>query len=171
VPKLWKAYENAAIESIETHTTVKAGHCEFSYKIDRRRNTQFLWLKLPSGRKLAYADPQITWRETDFGPRKTLEFMAVNSKTKKWTLERTWGGTLTENIVQATARDLMMPAMVRLEKTGYKALLMVHDEGICEKPKDTGSIDEFVRILCERPAWAPSLPLEAKGWSGPRYRK
>lgn len=104
-------------------------------------------------------------------PQKTVEFWAVNSKTKKWNQERTWGGTLTENIVQATARDLMMPAMVRLEKSGYHALLMVHDEGICEKEIGQGSIDEFVKILCAPPKWADGLPLDAKGWKGPRYRK
>ena len=110
-------------------------------------------------------------RETDFGPRKTIEFWGVNSKTKKWAIEHTWGGTLTENIVQPTARDLMMPAMVRLEKKGYQALLSVHDEGICEKEIGKGSLDEFVKILCEVPAWAPGLPIEAKGWKGERYRK
>ncbi len=102
---------------------------------------------------------------------KTLEFWAVNSKTKKWALERTWGGTLTENIVQAIARDLLMPGLVRLEKASYKALFAVHDEGICERPIGQGSVSEFVKILCERPPWADGLPLEAKGWSGLRYRK
>lgn len=104
-------------------------------------------------------------------PQKTIEFWAVNSKTKKWQPERTWGGTLTENLVQAGARDLMMPAMVRLEKENYQALLMVHDEGICEKDIGKGSIDEFVKILCSPPKWADGLPLDAKGWKGPRYRK
>jgi DNA polymerase len=166
VPELWSHYERAAIMAIEDGIKVKVGKCVFYCK----RN--FLWIRLPSGRRLAYRDPEIGWRETDYGPRKTLQFWAVNSKTKKWAPERTWGGTLTENIVQAVARDLMMPAMVRLEKAGYAALLMVHDEGICEKPIGQGSIEEFVEILLERPTWADeSLPLDAKGWKGPRYRK
>lgn len=165
VPALWKAYEKVAIEAVETGGVYHAGHCKFFVK------DNFLWVQLPSGRRLAYRDPQIAWRESDFGPRKTLEFWAVNSKTKKWALERTWGGTLTENIVQAVARDLMMPAMLRLEKSGYKALLMVHDEGITEKPFGKGSIEEFVKIMTAPPPWAVGLPLEAKGWKGPRYRK
>lgn len=165
VPQLWKDYERAAITAIEEPVTVEIGHCKFFCQ------GGFLWVSLPSGRRLAYREPRTGWRETEYGPRKTIEFMAVNSKTKKWNPERTWGGTLTENIVQAVARDLMMPAMVRLEKAKYRALLMVHDEGICEKEKGTGSLDEFTKILCERPTWAPGLPLEAKGWKGPRYRK
>jgi DNA polymerase len=151
VTDLWKAYEKAAVAAVETD--------------------KFLWAQLPSGRRLAYREPQTAWRETDYGPRKGLEFLGLDKSKRRLALERTWGGTLTENIVQATARDLMMPAMVRLEKVGYKALLMVHDEGICEKPIGTGTTEEFVRILTEPPPWAKGLPLEAKGWCGPRYRK
>lgn len=166
VPELWKAYESAAVEAVKNIGKMSvAGLCKFIVR------DKFLWVTLPSGRSLAYRDPQLTMRETDYGPKETLEFFAVNSKTKKWMLERTWGGTLTENIVQAVARDLMMPAMVRLEKHGYKSLLMVHDEGICEKRIGEGNLEDFVKILCERPSWAPGLPLEAKGWNGPRYRK
>ncbi len=184
VPELWKAYERAAIDAIKTGDVRYAGMCEFFVK------DKFLWVGLPSGRCLAYRDPEITMRMREYeveetnkktgekkmvtkisGPYETLEFWAVNSKTKKWAQERTWGGTLTENIVQATARDLMMPAMVRLEKSGYKSVLMVHDEGISEKPKGEGNIDEFVKILCAKPQWAKGLSLEAKGWKGPRYRK
>jgi DNA polymerase len=166
VPLLWKAYENAAISAIENPASLpNVGKCMF------RVTKGFLWVQLPSGRRIAYREPQITMRETEWGPRKTLEFWAVNSKTKKWAVERTWGGTLTENIVQASARDLIMPAMVRLEEKGYLSLLMVHDEALCEKPFGEGSIDEFVKILCKPPLWAKGLPLEAKGWKGPRYRK
>lgn len=206
VPEVWENYEIAAIAAIEEPgAKFRTGHCLFFVE------DKFLWIELPSGRRLAYRDPSIAWRARQFEvpeykingqwvseldaeehceangldlatletrvevkigqPQKTVEFWSVNSKTKQWSVERTWGGTLTENIVQATARDLMMPAMVRLEKKGYQALLMVHDEGICEKEIGAGSIDEFVKILCEPPAWAEGLPLDAKGWKGPRYRK
>jgi len=165
VPKMWKAVEQAAVACVETGLPQTACRCTFTIK-DR-----FLWIELPSGRKLAYREPQIAWRESDYGPRKTLEFWGLDKSKKKLQLERTWGGTLTENIVQAVARDLMMPALVRLEKAGYKVLLSVYDEGVCERPVGEGSVEEFVDILCEQPAWAPGLPLEANGWSGPRYRK
>ena len=149
VPILWKDYEEAAVNAVDKiGTEVLAGKCKFIVR------DNFLWVTLPSGINLAYREPQLNMRDSEYGERKTLEFMAVNSKTKKWDLERTWGGTLTENIVQAVARDLMMPAMVRLEKKGYRSLLMVHDEGICEKRIGEGSIEEFVKILCECPHWA-----------------
>jgi hypothetical protein len=165
VPALWKSYESAAIAAVETGSLQVAGRCKFFVQ------NKFLWVELPSGRRLAYREPQIAWRESDYGTRKTLEFWAVNSKTKKWSLERTWGGTLTENIVQAAARDLMMYGIVRLEKAGYRALLTVHDEAICERKSGEGSIHEFIHIFCQKPEWAEGLPLTAKGWTGNRYRK
>lgn len=210
VPDVWKAYEAAAITAIEEQKTIEVGHCKFIYRIDRRRKVQFLWVELPSGRRLAYADPEIGWRVREFEstevlyngmwhelqeleetleseldldkfktrivikhgrPQKTLEFWAVNSKTKKWSRERTFGGSLTENIVQAVARDLMMSAIVRLEHAGYQALLSVHDEAICEKQIGSGSLIEFNRIMTRDLPWSAGIPIEAKGWVGPRYRK
>lgn len=188
VPELWKAYEENAVLAIENPgSRFMAGGCAF-FVADG-----FLWIELPSKRRLAYANPQLAWRMREFevedkvenadgtvtvttrtetrGPYKTIEFYAVNSKTKKWGLERTWGGTLTENCIQAIARDLMMSALVRLEKAGYRALFAVHDEGVCEKKIGEGSVEEFVKIMCLKPRWAAGLPVEAKGWAGPRYKK
>lgn len=206
VPELWKDYERAATEAIQrsgpqVRFFTTAGRCEF------RCYNGFLWVKLPSGRSLAYRDPQITMRMREYevlipvkpgtkvikddpkfmkdgedrwcvvetrqsGPHETIEFFAVNSKTKKWGPERSWGGAICENLTQAVARDLMMPAMVRLEKKGYRALLSVHDEGLTEKPYGAGSLEEFNKIMCERPKWGDEdLVIETKGWRGPRYRK
>lgn len=165
VPELWKAYEAAAVAAVEIGGTYEAGKCKFFME------DKFLKLQLPSGRRLSYLDPQISWRQTDYGARKTLEFWGVDKSKKKMQLERTWGGTLTENTSQAVARDIMMPALARAEKRGYQALLSVYDEGLCQKRIGEGSVEDFVKILCELPAWARGLPLEAKGWVGPRYRK
>lgn len=167
VPVLWKSYEQAAVSVAEQGegSRVTVNKCIFSVQ------DKFLKITLPSGRSLFYREPQISWRETDYGPRKTLEFWAVNSKTKKWSLERTWGGTLTENIVQAVARDLLMYGMVRLEKNGYEGLFSVHDEPVCQVKADRGDHATFIKILTKPMKWAQGLPLEAKGWVGPRYRK
>lgn len=187
VPELWKAYEQAAIAAIKTpKKKIVAGKCEFLVERD------FLWVTLPSGRRLAYRKPQISWRIREYivkttkvvdgeevehfetkrtKPMETLEYWGLDKSKKKMQLERNWGGGLTENIVQAVARDLMMPALLRLEKRGYQALLAVHDEGICQAKIGRGNIEEFTKILCEVPKWAVGLPIEAKGWAGKRYRK
>ncbi len=186
VPELWRAYENAAVNAIERPGLVfGAGKCMFFCA------RGFLWIELPSKRRLAYRSPRLAWRVREYTaievnpatgektkvrrtsqPKKTIEFLglAPSKKTMQW--ERTWGGTLTENITQAVARDLMMRAIVRLEKFSYRALLTVHDEAICERPIGEGSIEEFEKIMCSRPSWADEhLPIQAKAWSGPRYRK
>lgn len=166
VPLLWRQYEAAAISVIEDAKSVKVGKCVFGYW------DGFLWIQLPSGRRLAYRKPQIVWRETEYGPRKSIEFLGLSISKKELVLERTWGGSLTENIVQAVARDLMMLSMVRLEDAGYLALLAVHDEAITEKEIGQGSLEQFHQIMCVKPPWADvNLPIDAKSWSGPRYRK
>lgn len=83
----------------------------------------------------------------------------------------TWGGTLTENIVQAVQRDILAHAIVRLDESGYRVVLHVHDEPIAEVEIGFGSLEEYVEILAAVPAWAPGLPIEAKGWEGTRYGK
>jgi hypothetical protein len=190
VVTLWKDYESAAVRVVQNGGEIRAGKCRFIYDPKRYYGgLRFLWVELPSGRRLAYADPQIAWRVREFdtieinaageevvvkktsNPTETLEFWAMNGKTKQWSLERTWGGTMAENITQATARDLMLPGLLRLEKRGYRGLLQVHDEGITERRIGKGSVEEFVDILCEVPPWATGMPISAKGWSGPRYRK
>lgn len=192
VPELWKTYERAALIAVTHGGTYRAGKCKFIYEKHSAVTTKFLWVELPSGRRLAYANPEINWRVREFeqeitetidgvevkrtekrytDPMETLEFWAVNSKTKKWSLERTWGGVLCENITQAVARDLMMSGMVRLEKRGYHTLLSIHDEAVCEREIGKGRLEEFTQILCEQPQWASGLTIEAKGWTGPRYRK
>lgn len=166
VPGLWRKYEDAALAAVEHEGKIfHAGLCSFIVK------NKFLWIELPSKRRLAYREPQISWRETDYGPKKTLEFWAVNSKTKKWALERTWGGPLAENITQGTARDLLMWGILRLKKGGFEPLFSVHDEPVCERLKGQGDLGVYTKTLCKLPEWARGCPVEAKGWVGPRYRK
>lgn len=169
VRNLWYTYQMAAIEAVENRSLVKINHCEFSVK--KFGSMNFLVVVLPSGRPLYYCDPSIVWVDTDFGKRKQLQYWAVNSLSKKWNQERTYGGKLTENIVQATARDLLAPAMLRLETAGYQMLLTVHDEVIAECSIGKGDIDEFISILCEVPEWGTGMPIEAKGFTALRYRK
>ncbi len=185
VVKLWSEYENAAIEAVETGKKVKVGKCVFFCE------RGFLWIRLPSGRRLAYRSPSLQMRTITFDaleicertgkeivvtktsrPKKTLTFLGLDKSKKKLAPESTHGGVVTENIVQACARDLMMRSIVKLEKAGYTPLLTVHDEAICEVKKGKGQLVEFEQIMCSRPSWADeNLPLGAKGYSASRYRK
>lgn len=82
------------------------------------------------------------------------------------------GPVIAHNCVQAAARDLMAFACLRLEDNDYQVILTVHDEVISEKEKGLGSLDEYLKIMSERPDWADeNLPIGASGWVGERYRK
>jgi len=129
-------------------------------------------LPLPSGRSLTYHNPRIIQRETPWGAmRDTAQVDTLNSVTRQWVSQIIWGGLLTENVVQATARDLMATAMMALELKGYNVILSVHDEIICEVPDDFGSLEEMIEIMTRVPAWADGCPVNAEGKEGKRYRK
>ena len=129
-------------------------------------------LPLPSGRSLTYHNPRIIQRETPWGAmRDTAQVDTLNSVTRQWVSQIIWGGLLTENVVQATARDLMATAMMALEVKGYNVILSVHDEIISEVPDNFGSLDEMIDIMTRVPAWAKGCPINAEGKEGRRYRK
>lgn len=105
----------------------------------------------------------------------TLTFMHENSKTRQWERKETYGGELVENATQATARDLMAEAMLRVDQhPDYDLLLSVHDEEIAEIEDEKihdGSVKEFEALMEQLPIWAEGCPVDAEGWMGFRYRK
>jgi DNA polymerase len=96
--------------------------------------------------------------------------MGIDTYTRQWVRQTSYGGMLVENIVQAVSRDLMAAAMLRIEQTGiYQVILTVHDEIIAEST--AGDIKQFERLMATCPDWADGAPVEVEGWSGPRYKK
>ncbi|GAA0741626.1 DNA polymerase [Clostridium oceanicum] len=164
IVNLWRKVEKAAIKSVEEDKKVKIQqNIEFSY------TGGILFVKLPSGRKLSYVRPRI---ELDYRfNTKKLTYEGVKQVNKKWGRLETYGGKLTENIVQAIARDCLGEAMLRLDKRGYKIVFHVHDEIILDCPKGFGSLDEVNKIMAEPIDWAKGLPLKADGFEGKYYRK
>lgn len=132
-----------------------------------------LYCRLPSGRLLSYHSPGLQESTDPRGQRVLqLSFMGRNPRVKKWERTETYGGKLTENVVQATARDILTDAMLRLEAAGYPIVLHVHDEICCEVPQGWGSVEEMERIMGDMPAWCADWPIRASGgWRGKRYRK
>lgn len=171
VKRMWWDQEAAAVAAVRANGSrvVRCGRVSWA-KVGR-----FLYCKLPSGRCLAYPDPAVTREPLPWDGTKTKEvltFMGVDSYTKKWCRQRTYGGTLVENIVQATARDLMADAMLRCEASGvYRVVLSVHDELVTEVREGVGSVRDLERLMSRVPDWADGCPVVAEGWEGPRYRK
>jgi DNA polymerase len=170
VPRFWKEIEQAAMQAVlDPGTVTTCGHGA-TIKYTVRGNV--LWCILPSGRPLAYCQPEVRERKTPWGEmRGAVTFLGVNSLTKKWQRHAGYGGLFTENVVQAMARDLMASAMLRAEAAGYPIILTVHDEIMAEVPNGEGSLDELLRLMMVRPEWAQGLPVAAEGWEGERYRK
>ncbi len=168
VKSFWYDCESAAILAVQN-----LGKMYTVNRIAYGCQDGFLFCRLPSGRKLAYYDPKIQMKETPWGELKpSLTFMGTDSLTKKWVRQHTYGGKLVENLVQATARDLMAEAILRAEDTKiYPIILSVHDELIAEVNEGEGSVEEFESILTVNPSWADGLPIGAEGWRGKRYKK
>jgi len=103
----------------------------------------------------------------------TLYFHGIDSKTKQWVKQNTYGGKLVENVVQAIARDLMAEAMLRIEDTGiWKLILTVHDELVAERSVfGGGTLEVFCELMATTPDWAEGCPIAVEGWTGDRYRK
>jgi DNA polymerase len=168
----WKIAQDAAMRATMEPGSVHAIGRRGLIKFTRRGN--FLFLQLPSGRFLAYARPEIRPRKAPWDEEQIvngLTFMGVNPITRKWVRMHTYGGMIVENIVQATARDLMAAAMLRLESAGYPVCMTIHDEVVCDVPDGFGSQEEFLKLMIERPLWAVDLPVKVDGYAAERYRK
>ena len=133
-----------------------------------------LYCRLLSGRYLTYHHPRLAPSDR-WDDQLSITFEGWNSNPTMgrlgWITIQTYGGRLAENVVQATARDIMAYAVPRLERAGYPIVLRVHDELVAEVPEGTGYIQEFEHIMCECPEWAKDWPIRASGWRGKRYRK
>ena len=161
IVKFWYAVEKAAIETVKDHTDRTVGRIGFQFSA----NT--LWIVLPSGRRLAYIKPKL--QPNRFG-RMALTFEGLGANNK-WTRGETYSGKLTENITQATARDLLAEAMRRMELAGLGIVGHVHDEVILEVPKGQYTVDDVCDIMNRNPAWADGLPLSSAGYTGNYYFK
>lgn len=126
-----------------------------------------LFIRLPSGRNLAYAKPRMG-KNRFGGESVTYEGLGIG---RKWERIETFGGKLVENITQATARDLLVFAMKRLRKEGFSIVMHVHDEIVLEVPKGISSVEEICSIMAENPPWARELPLKADGYECDFYRE
>jgi DNA polymerase bacteriophage-type len=166
----WYEANRAAIEAVSNPMTpVKVGPLK---NVTMIRAGAYLYVVLPSGRKLTFPSPKIEEAMTPWGEmRDGVTFWGVDSYTRQWRKQRLYGGLIFQNIVQATARDLIAEGKVRAKARGYEPIMSVHDEVITEVPADFGSAEELEQILCELPAWATGCPIAAEGWKGFRYRK
>ena len=160
VVRLWRELGDAAIEAIDTRLKVRCRH-GVSFKYAKG----ILFMQLPSGRSLAYVQPRFDGQE--------FTYMGMNQTTRKWERTKTWGGKLTENLIQAIARDCLATSMQKIQKAGYHIVMHVHDEVIVEVPSDDadGHLKRIEELMGEPIEWAPGLILTADGFTSEYYRK
>ena len=159
--RLWSQVENAAMTAVRERAEVALGRLVFQYR------SGMLFIALPSGRKLCYVKPRI---QTNRFGGDGLTYEGVG-ESRKWTRIETFGGKLTENIVQATARDLLAESMLRLRDAGFEIVMHIHDEAVLEVPIGKSSAGEVCALMAEAPAWADGLPLRADGYECEFYKK
>ena len=158
IVQLWWDVENAAIKAVRDKTETETHGIHFSYE------SGFLFIRLLSGRRLAYVKPRIEPNRFG-GDSITYEGIGTN---RKWERLETYSGKLVENIVQATARDLLFYSMQTLSQSFIVG--HIHDEMIIECPKDT-KLEEICQQMARTPDWAKGLLLRADGYACQFYKK
>lgn len=158
IVQLWWDVESATIKAVSGKTKTETHGIQFSYE------SGFLFIELPSGRRLAYVKPRI--EENRFGGE-SITYGGVGAN-KKWQRLETYSGKLVENIVQAIARDLLFHAMKTLSHCFIVA--HIHDEIIIECSPDV-SLDVICEQMARVPDWAEGLLLRADGYECDFYKK
>ena len=158
ITELWWAVDRAVKKAVKEKTATKTHGLLFSYEAG------FLFIRLPSGRRLAYAKPYIG--KNKFGGESVI-YMGINAQ-KKWDRLESYGPKFVENCVQGIARDLLMYSMQTLSQ--YFIVGHIHDEMIIECSKDT-KLDEICQQMARTPDWAKGLLLRADGYECSFYKK
>lgn len=167
IKKFWNDIDSAAqaVIRLKAQKTVGRVTLKFETMADGR---DVLTIRLPSQRKLYYVSPHLTTNR--FGS-KAVAFESVNGTTHQWGEEETYGGKLTENIVQAVARDCLGDVMLRIAQSRKVQIVMhVHDEVILDADEDI-TLEQICRLMGQPISWAPGLPLKAAGFEGYFYKK
>lgn len=171
IVQLWHDVEEAALQCVGTQKDVH---------LPKYHDLQFLWkngsmlLQLPSGRSLTYLRPVLKPNRFD---RLAVTYEGLKQTTNLWCRLETYGGKLTENIVQAIARDCLATAMLRIYEgyqkgtNHYKICAHIHDEMVIETPEGEGSLEDVVRIMCLNEPWNAGLVMNADGFEAPYYQK
>lgn len=166
IVKCWTNIETAAQRCVTTGIDQKV----YGLVFHRRQEDGTMTIQLPSGRLLCYRS--MTTGTNRFG-NGSLKYRGVNSTTNQWGWIETYGGKLTENIVQAIARDCLAHTLLALDRNGYPTVFHVHDEVVCEVPKQEGpeALKRIQKIFADVPDWAEGLPLKGAGYVTDYYLK
>lgn len=167
IVRFWGIIEAAAVKAIKTGESVT---------INRGIVVSYRWgmllITLPSGRTICYPRATVGIEHNDGwrGDHEIIEYEGLNQITKKWGKIRTYGGKLTENVVQATARDILGYIILRADAAGLNIVFHIHDEIVVEAMP--GQTLQDVESIFSKPIdWCRDLPLKGAGYTTPYYLK
>jgi DNA polymerase len=167
IPAYWKALNRAVIDAVKFRKPIYVKGV-----IVDGRNPRCLKIKLPSGRYIHYLNPELT-KKMKFG--KMIECVTYTSFDSKGVQEKDlYGGLICENIVQAVARDILFSGMFEAEKAGFKIVMTIHDEIVCEVPLDSPlNLGVLLSCMSTCPKWGEGmgLVLAAEGYQSRFYKK
>ena len=158
IVRFWWDVDRASKTAVTKHISTEVNGIEFSYK------SGLMFIKLPSGRSLAYVRPKMG--ENKFGSD-SVTYEGIG-QDKKWSRLETFGGKLVENITQAVSRDILMNAIANMRN--YRIVAHVHDELIIECPMET-KVEDLCSKMSESPEWMPDITLRAEGFQEMFYKK
>jgi DNA polymerase len=183
VRKLWYACGEAAVNAVRNPGEwFQAGD-----KLSLIVHKNFLWMKLPSGRLIAWSSPEVEiqeapWTEKVTNPdtgeiteqkarRPVVTVESIDTYTRQFCRHKLIGSSIFQSGVQGTARDILAQGAINVEAAGYPLVLMAHDELMAHVPEGFGSPDEFGQLMCQPAEWFKDLPLSYEAWRGRRFRK
>lgn len=167
IVKMWAVIEKAAMTAIKTGQNVTVYR---NIVIGRRWG--MLSITLPSGRTICYprAEVGIEYNDGWRGDHEIIEYEGLNQTTKKWGKVRTYGGKLTENIVQAIARDILGVVILRARAKSLNVVFHIHDEIVVEATPDK-TLEDVEELFSAPIDWCKDLPLKGAGYTTPYYLK
>ena len=162
---LWQQLDDAATWAVSHKGKA---YCIPNKKIAFKVVGRWLYMLLPSRRKIAYLDPEIGKNKNG---DECATYMGTNTYTRKWERVNGYGGRWLNNACEGIGRDLLVSGLLNMEEVGYKTNMTVHDEGVFEVDEDFGSDEEAMRLMTIPLRWADGLPVKCDGWRAKRYRK
>ena len=171
VVELWNALDSGSIMACKTGKIITAAKGKIAFKtLKTKSGVTMLQMKIPSGRCITYPDVKLEMIETPWGTKR-LAVTYCKAIDRGFKRESTYGGKLTENAVQAIARDVFYHGAKNAGENDYDILFGVYDEVVATAPKETADIKQFCDLICDTPDWASGLPIEADGKIMERYQK
>jgi DNA polymerase bacteriophage-type len=166
IKRFWKTVERIAITAVKHGKQVLH---ETGFAFDGR-DPRCLWLRLPSGRAMAYPEPKMEMSQTPWGMAETLTFLNCKGGTQR--REQTYSSKLVENLIQGIARDVLCCGLIAAHAAGFTIIGHTHDEIVCEQtPGDGLDYHLLGRLMSQPPSWAPTLLLGAEGYENVFYAK